>query len=771
MGKAVNNPFFENLSIRDKLRLIIILISGCLLLLAAVFFIFSNQIEFRREFVKTLGIQAELLEHQIRPTLRAGDSEGLQWHLNALKADRRIVLAYLFDKQGEFAAGYFRADVAGSDTLGLPRLADYFPDSRARPGNSGVLAIFKNNYLEIFQPVTDHGKYLGMLYLRADFRALWDRLAEMRNILFMILTAGLLLAYLLASRFQQLVTVPVFNLLKTMTVLAKVQDYSLRVEKTDHDELGQLVDGFNAMLVQIEKRDREVRAYREHLEEMVVQRTTELVESRDQAWAAHAELSRRSAELAEARDQAETASRAKSVFLASMSHELRTPLNGILGYAQLLSRDSALTPRQRNEVDIIYHSGEYLLALINDILDLSKIEAGKIELQPDKLDLADFLRGIVDMFQMRARQKGIEFHYHSAPDLPGGLFADEKRLRQILINLLANALKFTHQGEVRLEVGYRDNHLLVEVGDSGIGIAEEDREKIFLPFHQVGNPLQKAEGSGLGLAITRNLVDMMQGGLDMDSEPGQGSRFRVKLPLPTVDLGNADQSSVARPPARGYRFTEAARERRAFRLLVVDDREENRQVLSSLLSPLGFIVEEAAEGRVALEMIRRHPPDLVFIDIVMPGMDGLEVTRRVRHLANCRTLPIIAISASVFGQHRQESLKIGCNDFISKPVELDRLLGCLEKHLPLAWVHEAAPDSACPAPEIEAIPAIDPEKLKQLRELINLGNFTGIHAWLDKLAAHHPEFQAFVDRARSLARRFDDEGLLRLAMPDGEAGS
>jgi len=379
--------------------------------------------------------------------------------------------------------------------------------------------------------------------------------------------------------------------------------------------------------------------------------------------------------LAMMRDQAADASRAKSEFLASMSHELRTPLNAILGYAQLLQWDRDLSPKQTSGLSTIEKSGQHLLTLIDDILDLAKIEAGKLELHALPLDLPSFLQGIVDIIKVRAQQKGLRFEY--APSgLPPMVQADEKQLRQVLLNLLGNAAKFTDAGSVCLRVqaqpeGDEQVRLRFEVEDSGLGIAAEDLKTLFQPFQQVGDIERRRGGTGLGLAISRQLVRLMGSDIEVDSAPGRGSRFAFTLRLP---LAHAEATVTADRIATGY---DGERKK----VLVIDDVAENRAVLIDMLRPLGFLTYEAHDGREGLERAIALQPDMILMDNVMPVMSGLEATRRMRDLPALRHVPVIAISASATKADKDKAVDAGATDFLPKPFRATQLLALFERHL------------------------------------------------------------------------------------------
>jgi PAS domain S-box-containing protein len=383
-----------------------------------------------------------------------------------------------------------------------------------------------------------------------------------------------------------------------------------------------------------------------------------------------------------ARQAAELANRAKSEFLANMSHELRTPLNGILGYAQLLLVRGGLNDGQRRGLDVIRESGNHLLALINDILDLSRIEARRFELMPAPVPLGTFLLSVCDVIRVKAEEKHLRFAFVAESDLPPAVVVDERRLRQILLNLLSNAVKFTDHGSVTLRVRNRpvtdaQTRLRMEVEDTGIGIRPDQQRVIFEPFEQVGPPGHRTGGTGLGLTITQALVQAMNGTLQLSSEPGRGTTFAIELVVPVA----------SRPPplVAPQRVSPQYKGQRR-RILVVDDVAANRALLTEFLLETGFDVEQAANGAEALEAVAARKPHLVLMDSLMPEMNGLEATRRLRAQAESAALPIVAITASASDEHRSECLQAGANDVIGKPVELDHLLTTIGRHLQLEWV-------------------------------------------------------------------------------------
>ena len=402
--------------------------------------------------------------------------------------------------------------------------------------------------------------------------------------------------------------------------------------------------------------------------------------------AVNAELQRANNDLRAAMERAEVANRAKSAFLASMSHELRTPLNAILGYTQILKRDKGLTPPQQSGISTIHQGGQHLLALINDVLDLSRVEAGKMDFHPKPVVLADLLSVVADIMRVRAEQKQLHFELELVAGLPLAISVDETRLRQVLLNLLGNAVKFTDRGSVRLRVmplpapsdGQADMaQLRFEVRDDGIGIAADHVEAIFRPFEQVGDASRRAGGTGLGLAISGQLVRLMGGELKVDSTVGQGSRFWFDVPVP-VAAAPAAASNNDGHSATGYLGPRKT-------ILVVDDVATNRALLRDLLGALDFRMLEADTGVTALRQMQARLPDLVLLDMVMPDMDGIETTRRLRADARTANTPVLIISASSTPEEEERSRQVGANGFFGKPFDERELLREIGAQLNLTW--------------------------------------------------------------------------------------
>jgi signal transduction histidine kinase/FixJ family two-component response regulator len=446
----------------------------------------------------------------------------------------------------------------------------------------------------------------------------------------------------------------------------------------------------------------------------------------ENAWA---EESLREAKTAadEARLAAEAANRAKSAFLANMSHELRTPLNAILGFSQLMMRESltgeaGLTAEQQENLETIGRSGEHLLGLINDVLELSKIEAGRVELQKESFDLHRLLDGLEEMFQLRATGKGLMLIFDWAPDVPQYVCTDEGKLRQVLMNLLGNAVKFTRDGGVTLRVGcanlpgsftqesFREGspRLLFEVEDTGSGIAPDELDAVFDPFKQTASGQQSQEGTGLGMPISRQFVRLMGGDLTFSSELEKGSLFKFAVP---IELADADDVPTSRPARRVIGLEP---DQPVCRLLVVEDREASRRLLVKLLEPMGFELRDAVNGQEAIEIWEDWEPNLIWMDMRMPVMDGHEATRRIKATTQGQATVIVALTASAFEEDRAMILSGGCDDFVRKPFREEEIFDMLVKHLGVRFVYDEA-GAATAVAQIEGAEApLTPEALAAL---------------------------------------------------------
>ncbi|NOT85056.1 MAG: response regulator [Methylococcaceae bacterium] len=454
-----------------------------------------------------------------------------------------------------------------------------------------------------------------------------------------------------------------------------------------------------------------------------------------------AEHKKTDAKLQAATKAADKANSAKSRFLSNMSHEIRTPLNSIIGYAYILQEDPTIPAHRRQAVEIMKRSGEHLFSLCEDILDIARIEACKLELRHDPIDFSHFLAHLFSLFKPQAEKKGLIFNGQIMNTLPQRVKGDEKRVGQILINLLSNAIKFTSQGEITFRISYSCGVTTFQIIDTGPGIAPEQLQAIFQPFTQLAQE-QVLSGSGLGLTISKSLTEIMGGELTVSSTLGQGTQFTVKLFL--ASLGD-NLSKIPETAILGYQG-------HLKHLLVVDDQPDHRHLLKAILEPLGFTVSEATSGLECLRCVRLNPPDLILLDLSMPEMDGGETAIQLRQQGFSR--PIVVLTANAYATDRLKAINADCNDFLAKPLQVPELLFKLKLHLGLTWLYDAD--------DLETAQKMLPQKcapppvpvLQDLIAFVRIGDLLGLNHYLAEFSQHNPEYQAFAEQLLSLSREY-----------------
>jgi signal transduction histidine kinase/ActR/RegA family two-component response regulator len=643
----------RNLSIERKLTLVAMLTSGIAVVLSSASFFIYDLVTFKTLMSQDLMREAEIVAYNSAAAMAFDDEPSANVQLSALTAKSELVAAVLYGNDGRIFAAYYRS---GVPTPNLPSPV------------VGKNIEFNGQYMAVFSDVELRGERLGTLFLQSDMQRWNMRARQYASILGAFMLVSGLVAWLVSSRLQSLVSGPILELEKTMREVSMAKNYAVRAVKSSGDETGRLIDGFNTMLAEIQHRDKALQRANNDLKMRTQELEDEIVHRKHMQ-----------DELLKAKDAAEEASRAKSAFLANMSHELRTPLNAIIGYSEIVEEEMSDAGSEDNVRDLrrIQVAGKHLLSLINDVLDLSKIEAGKMTLHLETFAVAPMIEEMITTLRPAADRNDNQLVLRMG-DALGSMHGDVTKVRQILFNLLSNACKFTEHGTVALEVARRklngEDRLLFWVSDTGIGMTEQQQKNLFQYFTQAdSSTARKYGGTGLGLAISQRFTHMMRGEIHVESTSGAGSLFTLDLP---ADVSvETDAPAADLEPAVPVEVTGGVTD--ATTVLVIDDDVAVRDLMTRFLGKMGYLAVPAPNGPEGLRLARELRPSIITLDVMMPEMNGWDVLTELKADPDLAPIPVIMMTIV---DHEALGLARGAASYLVKPIDRDRLAVVLDKH-------------------------------------------------------------------------------------------